>query len=94
MKLKLNWRPQVVKDDRAVGYLMRKAANREWSKLMRKKFVTVNKDEGIGNLKTSSIFLGGRVRGSSGSIIYRSILYFFLFYFIGYLFYLFSFSFF
>jgi hypothetical protein len=28
--LKLPWRPQDVRDARAVGYLLRKAANREW----------------------------------------------------------------
>jgi hypothetical protein len=35
-----------------VGYLLRKAVNREWPK--RKKFVALNKDEkGIGDLKTA-----------------------------------------
>jgi hypothetical protein len=28
-----------------VGYLLKKAANREWKQPRRKKFVTVNKDE-------------------------------------------------
>jgi hypothetical protein len=36
-----------------VGYLLRKAANREWNQPRKKKFVTVNKDEkGVGDLKT------------------------------------------
>ena len=30
IKLKLPWRPQDIRDARAVGYLLRKAANREW----------------------------------------------------------------
>ena len=36
---------QDVRDARAVGYLLRKAANREWNQPRRKKFVVVNKDE-------------------------------------------------
>jgi hypothetical protein len=33
---------------------MKKAANREWKQLRRKKFVVVNKDEkGVGDLKTT-----------------------------------------
>jgi hypothetical protein len=44
-KLKLPWRPQDVRDARAVGYLPRKAANREWNQPRRKKFVEVNKDK-------------------------------------------------
>jgi hypothetical protein len=36
-----------------MGYLLRKAANREWNQLTRKKFVAVNKDEkGVGDLQT------------------------------------------
>ena len=36
-----------------MGYLLRKAANREWTQPRKKKFVTVNKDEkGVGDLKT------------------------------------------
>jgi hypothetical protein len=36
-----------------MGYLPRKAANREWNKSRRKKFFAVNKDEkGVGDLKT------------------------------------------
>jgi hypothetical protein len=31
VKLKLTWRPQDVRDARVVGYLLRKAANREWN---------------------------------------------------------------
>jgi hypothetical protein len=37
VKLKLPWRPQDFKDFRAMGYLLRKAANREWNKPRRKK---------------------------------------------------------
>ena len=43
--LKLPWRPQDVQDTRAMGYLLRKAANREWNQPRRKQFVAVNKDE-------------------------------------------------
>jgi hypothetical protein len=43
--LKLPWRPKDVKDARAMGYLLRKAANREWNQPRRKKPVAVNKDE-------------------------------------------------
>ena len=52
--LKLPWRLQDVPDARAVGYLLRKAANREWNQPRGKKFVAVNKDEkGFGDLKTA-----------------------------------------
>ena len=52
--LKLPWRLKDVKDARAMGYLLRKAANREWNQPRRKKFVAVNKDEkGVGELKTA-----------------------------------------
>jgi hypothetical protein len=54
--LKLPWRPQDVQDARALGYLLRKAANGEWNQPMRKKFVAINKDEkGVGDLKTSNM---------------------------------------
>ena len=43
--LKLPWRPQDFRDVRAVGYLLRKTANREWDQPRRRKFVAVNKDE-------------------------------------------------
>ena len=43
--LKLPWRPQDVRESRAMGYLLRKAANREWNQPRRKQFVAVNKDE-------------------------------------------------
>jgi hypothetical protein len=43
--LKLPWRLKDVKDTRAMGYLLREAANREWYQPRRKQFVTVNKDE-------------------------------------------------
>ena len=37
-----------------MGYLLRKAANRDWNQHRRKKFVADNKDEkGIGDLKTT-----------------------------------------
>ena len=37
-----------------MGYLLRKAANREWNQPRRKKFVAVKKDEtGVGDLKTT-----------------------------------------
>jgi hypothetical protein len=52
--LKLPWRPQDVSDAKAMRYLLRKAANREWNQLRKKKFVAVNKDEkGVGDLKTT-----------------------------------------
>ena len=52
--LKLPWSLQDVPDSRAVGYLLRKAANREWNQPRRKNFVAVNKDEkGVGDLKTT-----------------------------------------
>jgi hypothetical protein len=51
---KLTWRPQDVKDARAMGYLPRKAANREWNQPRRKKFVAVNKNEkGTEDLETA-----------------------------------------
>jgi hypothetical protein len=43
--LKLPWSPQDVWDARTIGYLLRKAANREWNQLKRKNCVAVNKDE-------------------------------------------------
>jgi hypothetical protein len=52
--LKLPWRPQDVRDARAMGYLLRKAATRKWNQPRKKKFVAVNKDEkGVGDLKTA-----------------------------------------
>ena len=41
--LKLPWRLKDVKE--AMGYMLRKAANREWNQPRRKQFVAVNKDE-------------------------------------------------
>jgi hypothetical protein len=39
-----------------MGYLLRKAANREWNQPRGKKFVPVNKDEkGAGDLKSAFI---------------------------------------
>jgi hypothetical protein len=43
--LKLPWRLKDVKDTRAMAYMLRKAANREWNQPRRKQFVAVNKDE-------------------------------------------------
>jgi hypothetical protein len=43
--LKLPWRLKDVKDARAIGYMLRKAAKREWNQPRRKQFVAVNKDE-------------------------------------------------
>ena len=43
--LKLPWRLKDVKDARAMGYMLRKAANREWNQPRRKQFVAVNKYE-------------------------------------------------
>ena len=46
--IEVSWKPQDVWDARAVGYLVRKAANREWNYPRR------NKDEkGVGDLKTA-----------------------------------------
>ena len=42
---KLPWRLKDVKDARAMGYMLRKAFNREWNQPRRKQFVAVNKDE-------------------------------------------------
>jgi hypothetical protein len=51
---KLPWRPQDVPDARTTGYLLRKAANREWNQTRRKKFVAVNKYEKVvGDLKAA-----------------------------------------
>ena len=41
---KLPWRLKDVKDARAMGYMLRKTANREWNQPRRKQFVAVNKD--------------------------------------------------
>jgi hypothetical protein len=43
--LKLSWRHKDVKDARAMGYMLRKAANRELNQPRIKQFVAVNKDE-------------------------------------------------
>ena len=43
--LKLPWRLKDVKDARGMGYMLRKAAIREWNQPRRKQFVAVNKDE-------------------------------------------------
>ena len=52
--LKLPWRLQDVQDARAMGYLLKKAANREWNQPRRKKFDAVNRGKkGVGDLKTT-----------------------------------------
>jgi len=52
--MKLPWRPQDVRDVRAMDYLLRKTANREWNQHRRKTFVAVNEDEkGVGDLKST-----------------------------------------
>lgn len=52
--MKLPGRPQNVQGDRALGYMLRKAANSEWNQPKRKKRVVLNKDvKGIGDLKTA-----------------------------------------
>ena len=43
--LKLPWRLKDVKDASAMGYMLRKAANREWNQPRRKQFDAVNKNE-------------------------------------------------
>jgi hypothetical protein len=43
--LKLPWRLKDVKDARAMGYMLRKAANRKWNQPRRKQFVAINKNE-------------------------------------------------
>jgi hypothetical protein len=43
--LKFPWRLKDDKDARAMGCMLRKAANREWNQPRRKQFVAVNKDE-------------------------------------------------
>ena len=56
VKLKLTWRAQDVKDASTLLYLLRKAANKEWNQLRRKKFVAVNKyEKGVGDLKIVSL---------------------------------------
>lgn len=46
---KLPWTLKNVKDARAMGYMLRKAAKREWNQPRRKQFVAVNQDEkGVG----------------------------------------------
>jgi hypothetical protein len=47
--LKLPWRLKDV-NVRAMGYMLRKAANREWNQPRRKQFVAVNKDEKGGKI--------------------------------------------
>jgi hypothetical protein len=43
--LKLPWRLKDVKYARAIGYMLRKAANRKWNQPRRKQFVAINKNE-------------------------------------------------
>ena len=50
----MTWGPQDVKDARAMGYLLKKAAIMEGNQPGRKQFVAVNTDEkGVGELKTA-----------------------------------------
>ena len=56
VRLKVPWRPKNIKDVRAMGYLLKTAANRKKNLPRRKKFIVVNKDEkGVGDLKTALI---------------------------------------
>ena len=43
--LKLPWRHKDVKDARAMGYMLRKADNREGNQPRRRNFVAINKEE-------------------------------------------------
>ena len=43
--IEIFWRLKDVKDARAMGYMLRKAANREWNQPRRKQFVAINKDK-------------------------------------------------
>jgi hypothetical protein len=43
--LQLPWRLKDVKYARAMGYKLRKAANRKWNQPRRKQFVAINKNE-------------------------------------------------
>lgn len=47
MKETINHRPQDVGDSRVIGYLLRKATNREWNQPMKKYYGAVNKGERI-----------------------------------------------
>ena len=60
--MKLSWIPQDVRDARAVGFLLGKADNREWSQPKRTKFVVVEcqicqqqstRMKGVGDLKST-----------------------------------------
>jgi hypothetical protein len=52
VRLGLTWRPQNDKGARVVGYLLKKAAYRDWNQARGIKFVAVNKDEkGVGDSK-------------------------------------------
>jgi hypothetical protein len=51
VRLKVLWRPKNIQDVRAMGYMLKTAANRKKNLPRRKKFIVVNKDQnGIGNL--------------------------------------------
>jgi hypothetical protein len=43
--LKLPWGLKDIKDARAMGYMLRKHANREWNQPRRNQLVAINKDE-------------------------------------------------
>jgi hypothetical protein len=51
--LKLPWIPQDVQDVRAMGYLLRKAANREWNQHKGKKLLQPQKMNGVVDLKSA-----------------------------------------
>jgi len=44
-------RPQDVQDTKAIGYLLRKVANRDWNQSRRKKFVVDKDGKRVGDLK-------------------------------------------
>ena len=48
----LPWRPHYFRDTRAIKYLPRRTANREWNQPKRKKCVAINKAKGIRDLKS------------------------------------------
>ena len=44
---------QDVEGARAVGHLLRKVANKDWNQPKRKKFIAFNKEERVGDLKST-----------------------------------------
>jgi hypothetical protein len=53
VKLKLPWRPQDVRDVRAMGYLPTKASEREWNQPGERSFLQLMKVKGVGYLKST-----------------------------------------